>query len=205
MVEVWKDIPGYEGYYQVSNFGRIMSLRSYGGNEHKLLTPCGNGTGYLKVMLCKDRIHKQFLIHRLVAMAFIPNPDNCDFVNHKDEDKTNNVVDNLEWCTKSYNSVYYLNFDPRRKKQYAKRFLDKNTGELTSPRTKHIPVKYFRKIYQKDINGNIICIHENASIIKKEMGYSTGNIIFACKENEKRENTGRKKRTAFGYIWEFAE
>lgn len=72
-METWKDVIGYEGYYQVSNLGNVKSLKSYGGTTERVLAPQRNGTGYLKVMLCKDGKHKQFLIHRLVATAFIEN------------------------------------------------------------------------------------------------------------------------------------
>lgn len=113
MEEVWKDIPGYEGIYQISNFGRVKSLERYvrhcrGGNKiikEKILKPRVVAEGYLQISLCGN-IFKEELIHRLVAKAFIPNPDNLPQVNHKDENKQNNRVDNLEWCTRIYNQQY---------------------------------------------------------------------------------------------------
>lgn len=111
--EVWKPIPGYVGLYEVSNFGRVRSLTRvvYQQNhfhEYKgrILVPCVAGGGYLKVTLYKDNKAKQLFIHRLVAEAFIPNPLNLPQVNHKDEDKTNNCVWNLEWCDGKYNVNY---------------------------------------------------------------------------------------------------
>ena len=103
-MEEWRSIPGYEGLYEVSSYGRVKSLEiSYikknGVMDHKpeiILRPKNNGTGYFTVCLYKNKIHKYYLIHRLVAQAFIPNPDNLSEVNHKDEVKTNNNVDNLE-------------------------------------------------------------------------------------------------------------
>lgn len=102
--EVWKDVAGYEGLYQVSNLGRVRRFYK-NGKEHQLKPqPCG--FGYRFVILCKNGIRKQLLLHRLVAMAFIPNPGKLPEVNHKDEIKTNNCVDNLEWCARKYNINY---------------------------------------------------------------------------------------------------
>ncbi len=204
MKEIWKDIPGYDGKYQASNLGRIRSTRFYGKPKIRILKPQEQGTGYLKLTLVgDDRIHKQMLIHRLVAMAFIPNPNDYDFVNHKDENKTNNCVDNLEWCTKSYNSIYYLNKDKRRKEEYARRLRDKETGELSSPAVKHILRKYFQKVVQKDKNGNILNIFNNASEVAEKLGLDVRNLITVCKANKETERI--KKRTCKGYIWEFIE
>ena len=108
-MEEWKSIPGYEGLYEVSSYGRVKSLERYKSNnggiqliKEKILKPHNTKKGYLTVQFS----NKIFKVHRLVAEAFIPNPDNLPMVNHKDEDKTNNNVDNLEWCTAKYNSNY---------------------------------------------------------------------------------------------------
>lgn len=100
--EIWKDIQGFEEFYQVSNLGRVRSLYKRG----VILTPQINNRGYYFVMLYKDGKYHHALVHRLVAMAFIPNELKLPQVNHKDEDKSNNVVDNLEWCTNLYNNLY---------------------------------------------------------------------------------------------------
>lgn len=99
--EVWKPVVGYEGYYSVSNFGRIKSTR-YGN----ILRNTIKRNEYLQVHLSIGNAKKCASVHRLVAMAFLPNPSNYPSVNHKDEDKTNNHVENLEWCTPKYNSNY---------------------------------------------------------------------------------------------------
>lgn len=100
MIEEWKDIVGYEGLYKVSNIGRVY------GVKRKHILKHNSNHGYFLVCLCKCGAEKYFRIHRLVAEAFIPNPDKLPYVNHKDENKQNNAVDNLEWCTAQYNTEY---------------------------------------------------------------------------------------------------
>lgn len=107
MQEEWRDVVGYEGLYQISNLGRVRSLGHDTWHPGRVLKPVLDGKGnYYQVVLHKDKKIKHFQIHRLVAIAFLPNPDNLPQVNHKDECKTNNIVSNLEWCTISYNSRY---------------------------------------------------------------------------------------------------
>ena len=118
MQEIWKDIKGYEGLYQVSNLGRVKKLKHTtfhsGGNqysrfnykiEHKEKIVCSgdNGNGYRYMPLHNGQTSKNFYVHRLVAETFIPNPNNLPEVNHKDGDKTNNCTANLEWCTRKEN------------------------------------------------------------------------------------------------------
>ena len=109
-MEIWKDIQNYEGLYQVSNLGRIKSLsrrdRLNRVIQEKILKHGSNKKGYLIVVLCKEGRMKTCRVHRLVAKAFIPNPENKPEVNHKDEDKTNNKVENLEWMTRRENINY---------------------------------------------------------------------------------------------------
>lgn len=108
--EIWKDIEGYERLYQVSDLGRVRSLDREDAQGRRIkgtvLAGSLNGKGYLKVSLCRDGDVEGKLIHRLVAEAFLDNPDNFPQVNHKDENKTNNVVSNLEWCSALYNDMY---------------------------------------------------------------------------------------------------
>lgn len=119
--EIYRDIKGYEGYYQVSNFGNVRSLdreviRSDGQcNFHfgKILKLSDNGSGYLVAQLCKDAVVKGYLVHRLVASEFIPNEKKLPVVNHKDGDTKNNKIDNLEWCTQRYNIIHGLALHPR--------------------------------------------------------------------------------------------
>lgn len=108
MIEVYKDVPGYEGLYQVSNLGNVKSLNYNGTRQEKVLGLFINHNGYLRVNLWKNREQKTCKIHRLVAEAFIPNPFNYPCINHKDHNRQNNCVDNLEWCTVQYNNEYSL-------------------------------------------------------------------------------------------------
>ena len=112
MTEIWKDIVGYEGLYQVSNLGNVKRLKGYKGRgkgyivEEHLIQPSINSRGYQNVILCKNGKTKTFTMHRLVAIAFLDNSDNFPQVNHKDENELNNCVDNLEWCDSKYNNNY---------------------------------------------------------------------------------------------------
>lgn len=106
MSELWKNIEGYENIYQVSELGRVKRLAGVGCLSERLLKPIKDKDGYLKVFLYKSGKRKFLFIHRLVAQAFIPNTNNFPEVNHKNEDKSNNKPNNLEWCTSKYNINY---------------------------------------------------------------------------------------------------
>lgn len=108
MEEIWKDIPNYEGLYQISNLGRVKSLPRKGTNTKKerILKFAKSNKNYLIAILTKHNKRNAKSVHRLVAEAFIPNPNNFPQVNHKDENRHNNCVDNLEWCTNRYNCNY---------------------------------------------------------------------------------------------------
>lgn len=116
MKEEWKPINGYEGIYLISNFGRVKSLgrincpqKRGGADRDKILSPRNDKLGYSRVLLYSlTGKKKQFKTHRLVAMHFIPNPNNYPLVNHIDENPANNYVNNLEWCTHSYNIKYSI-------------------------------------------------------------------------------------------------
>lgn len=114
-MEVWKDIEGYEGYYQISNFGRVKSLKRkvwvskrqiYRELSERILKQGEDPNGYFRVVLNESAISKTFKVHRLVAIHFKENPKKLPFVNHKDENSKNNHYTNLEWCTPKYNANY---------------------------------------------------------------------------------------------------
>ena len=117
MKEIWRDIKGFEGKYQVSNTGKVKSLNYRRTGKEGIMKASENEYGYLFVELCKDGKTKTCRINRLVAQAFIPNPNNLPEVNHKNEDKTDNRVENLEWCNRSYNVNYGTGIKRRAEKR----------------------------------------------------------------------------------------
>lgn len=138
-MEIWKDIQGYEGIYQVSNLGRVKSfpktrnigknLRHYPGMIRKLQI---NKNGYVYVELSDNKKPKLIRVHRLVAIAFIPNQENKNAVNHKDGNKSNNCLENLEWCTNSENRQHAYNIGLQKKggaHHKAKKVINLVTGE----------------------------------------------------------------------------
>ena len=140
--EIWKDILGYEGLYQVSNTGKVKSLKRkvYAGRgrmrwqyERILSKNKTNGNGYKIVTLNKDGKGQNKYIHRLVAETFLENPYNYKYINHKDENKSNNCVDNLEFCTAQYNSTYnnlhIRNGLKNRNNKYSKKILQLNDND----------------------------------------------------------------------------
>ena len=183
MDEEWKDIKNFEGYYQVSNLGRIRSLDRYViANKHggkKLLKSRimkttkvkgrdGDNSHYLCVNLRKEGKNKVCMVHRLVAEAFIPNPDNLPVPNHIDGNKSNNIVTNLEWTTYSENNQHAL---------------DTN---LRNPRG--------TVICQYDLNHNFIKEYKSVIEASRENGYNYSSISHCL--------NGRQK-TYKGYIWEY--
>lgn len=106
VTEIWKNINGWENMYQVSNLGRVKSLNYNRTNKEQIVKPYQRKDGYIQVCLCKNSKITTYKLHRLVAQAFIPNPNRLPEINHIDEDKTNNCADNLEWCNSKYNKNY---------------------------------------------------------------------------------------------------
>lgn len=135
--EVWKDVVGFEGLYQVSNKGNIYSVERRDSRGYRcggrMLTPAYNSRGYLNVNLSKNGKSKTKKVHRLVAETFIPNPKGFLEINHKDENKSNNRVENLEWCTREYNNTYGTRIERTVQKQLKKvRAVNNETGEVVT-------------------------------------------------------------------------
>lgn len=172
-MEIWKDVVGYEEYYEVSNLGNVRRTRK--NKESNALKPLKRHHGYLAVQLYgkggNKRGCKIFSIHRLVAEAFIPNPNMLPEVNHKDEDKTNNSADNLEWVSHKENM---------------------NCGTLPD-RFKGRKSYRARPIIQYDKSGNQIAEFESASDAGKKLGFDFRNI----------QNALYKGHLSYGYFWKF--
>jgi hypothetical protein len=158
MEEIWKNIEGYENLYQVSNIGRVKSLGNGSSNNSKerFLKSTKNTCGYLFVILYKEGKGKSHKVHRLVAQAFLPNHNNLPQVNHKDEDKTNNRVENLEWCDAKYNNNYGSRTEKRRK-----------------------PILQFTK------NNEFVRRWDSIIEVEKELGFKHSNISKCCKGKNK--------------------
>ena len=197
MDEIWKDIKGYEGLYQVSNLGRVRSLGSDNWHKGRILKPHLDGRGhYLEVGLHKDHKSKTTNIHRLVAEAFIPNPNNLPQVNHKDECKTNNMVDNLEWCDAHYN----INYGNAKKRIIESRYRNNDINDIVSKikETKRknksfsceIPVNQFTW------EGVFVARYDSATEAQRITGVQRKDIGACCKKMIKR---------AGKFIWSYDE
>lgn len=173
--EIWKDIPGYKGFYQASNFGRIKRMTAGKTREH-ILKQFQVGE-YMSVGPSINNVKMQRRVHRLVAMAFIPNPNMFPCINHKDENKLNNTVANLEWCDVKYNCNY-------------------GTSILRCSESRKNN-KYSKKVEKVDKQGNIVAIYPSLKECKRN-GYNIRIISQLC--NQKR---GCRYKTHKGYFWRF--
>lgn len=151
-MEIWKDIEGYEGLYQVSSEGRVKSLNYNRTGEEKIMKGTKNNKDYFTVSLCKEGKTKTFSIHRLVATAFLPNPNNLPQVNHRNEDKTDNRVENLEYCDSKYNNNYGT-----------------RNERISKP------------ILQFNLDGEFIKKWDGAREVERELGFNHGDISTCCR------------------------
>ena len=171
--EVWRDIEGYDGLYQVSNQGRVKSLERKDclGRivKERILKPGVVSDGYLFVVLCAGGKRKKFFVHRLVCQAFHKNPNNKPEVNHVNEDKADNRACNLEWCTRKENCNHGTRTERSAKAQ------SKPIGQYTR-------------------DGELIKIWPSTAIVERQTGFSQGSIWGVA--------NGRHKQ-AYGYIWKY--
>ncbi|MFG6426059.1 MAG: HNH endonuclease [Muribaculaceae bacterium] len=176
--EIWRDIEGYEGLYQVSSHGRVKSMDKpmfYGDSDNVKNHECSirasrilkgrmKKNGYIQIGLSKDGIQRTFTVHRLVAQAFIPNPTHHPYVNHKDENKINNHADNLEWCTPTYNTRYGSGI----------------CRQSMAARNKPNAVKGIRKVYQYTLSGDYITEYPSVNEAARQTGIKQGTISSNC-------------------------
>ena len=199
MKEVWKDIEGYEGLYQISSMGRVKSLPKtsliqtkysyyYRATKEMILKADKDKYGYEGISISSGGIKKRFTMHRLVAKAFISNPNNYTQINHKDENKLNNCVDNLEWCTVKYNNNYGAHNIKISQKLKGKKISDAHKQKIIESRV-------CTPVFQLDKRSGTI-IKEYASMKEAEM--QTGifrSAISACCIG--------KCKSAGGYKWKY--
>lgn len=198
--EIWKDVKGYEGLYQVSNLGKVKSLsrkikeknnRLRMINE-KILKQAIDKNGYCKVTLSKNKERLIFSVHRLVATMFIPNKNNYPCVNHIDSNRQNNNVSNLEWCTHKENTQWAIKtgrFENARvvqRERTIKNKLGKN-HIFANKATK-------RKVGQYSLDGKLIAIYESMTKASLETGIKVQSISYVC---------NNKSKTGGGYKWKF--
>ena len=185
--EVWKDIKGYEGLYQVSNYGRVKSLPKYkkqwrGGLitvKERILKLHSQGTGYYNIQLFKNGICEYRYIHRLVAEAFLPNPNNLPCVNHKNENPSDNFVENLEWCTNGYN----VNYGTRNIRVAEKQINRKDCS---------------RQVLQYTKSGLFLKEYQSIAEATRETGVQGTHIIQVCQMKPKHKSAG-------GFIWRYKD
>lgn len=176
-MEIWKDIIGYEGYYQVSNFGNIKRIISKNRPKELIRKIVYKRNGYATVLLSVRQKVKLVHVHRIVAIAFIPNTENKAEVNHKDLNKKNNHISNLEWVTKLQNMQHVNSL-----KKWS------NNAKSGKENKRSIPVIQLSK------DGTIIKEWVNGLQASKELNIATGDICKVCKGNRK---------SAGGYIWKY--
>lgn len=178
MMEEWRDIAGYEGKYQVSNLGNVRNIK-----YHRSLKPRQTVFGYVRVALYDDAGKaKDYAVHRLVALAFIPNDHDLPCINHKNEDKRDNRAENLEWCTHLYNNHY-----GSREQLYE----DFRHGAF-----RRNPRKYKSPILQLDLNGKLVRKWDSIAEIRASEELKTPNGVLACCKG--------KQETSNGFRWQFA-
>lgn len=173
--EVWIPVVGYEGLYEISSFGNVRSLGNGGTYKtQRIMKQFKNTWGYLCVGLCKNGKSKHYQVHRLVAIAFIENPENFPQVNHKDENISNNNVNNLEWCSAKYNINYGTCI--------------KRSSE------KQINGKKSKQVLQFTKTGEFIAEFPSTREVKRQLGFLSGNISRCCHG---------KLKYAYGYVWKY--
>ena len=175
-MEEWRDIKGFEGLYQISSYGRVKSLertvwngKGYYKKSEKIRKGYDNGDGYLYVNLCKEGKRKQYRINRLVAMAFIPNPNNLPEVNHKDGNKLNNRADNLEWATRSENQKHAYKIGLQKSSEKQKQAVSKWNKE-----------NRIKSVHQYKLNGELIKTYKSCHDCSIELNTTNATVSRHC-------------------------
>lgn len=185
MSENWKDVPGWEGLYQVSDMGRIRSFKTK--PEGRVLSRKNKKGAYIQVILrSAGRPPRYVSLHRLVAEAFIPNPKNLPQVNHKDGDRQNNRASNLEWCTGAQN----VRDAQRRNPALLRKLIYYNKYQKP------------RRVVQMTLDGLVLGIYPNARAAQQATGVYSHNILQVA-AGTPYDRKGHIRRTAGGFVWRF--
>ena len=184
MRETWKDVVGYEGIYKVSNAGRVKSKIT-----NKVLKQFVTKSGYCKINLYKNKVPERCLVHRLVATAFIENNNNYPIINHKDENPGNNRVDNLEWCTYSYNTCYGTARERAVMHTDYKKRTENMNWEARNAKLKKPIIQLKDGVIIKEFDSIKSAVSEYGGV-----NAHGSNIIEVCK--------GRRKK-AYGFEWRY--
>ena len=181
--EIFRDIEGFENLYQISNYGRVYSLIS-----GKFLKTCKDKDNYRQITLHKNGKQKTYLVHRLVAQAFIPNPSNLPQINHKDENPSNNHLENLEWCDAKYNVNYGTRIERVMQHPNYKATREKS-GKVASEKLSK-PVLQFTK------DGELVAEYPSTREAERQTRIYNQSISKCC--NEKLKSAGK-------YLWRYKE
>ena len=181
--EIWKDIKGYEGLFQISSIGRVNSLNYRKSGKEGFLSVYTMNTGYPATHLCRNGEEKVVLIHRLIAEAFIPNPENKPEVDHINCDRKDFRIENLRWVSSKENSNNPVTLKKHWSRQGVESHLKGKTGKLC-----HLS----KQVLQMDKYGNVIRLWDSLMDIHRELGFNCGHISKCCLG---------KRKTAYGYIW----
>lgn len=225
-IEIWKSLK-FLGYpdYEVSNWGNVKSLNYLRTGKEKILKPAKSKNGYSSIVLCKRGIAKTFRLHKLIALTFIPNPENLPCINHKDENKENNRVENLEFCSARYNNNYGTRNERASKSMKGKIFTDEhkskiskaNKGKKRSEETKQKmrkqrteetkqkiseakrgkpQYKHRKPILQFTLDNVFLREFDSAKSASEELNIYATSITACCKG---------KLKTCGGFIWRYKE
>ena len=184
-MEMWRDIRGYEGLYQVSNYGRVRSLDRYvKGKSNSLRLLKGRiirqiqHGDYLHVLLYRNGVGKWLEVHQLVAQTFIPNPHDYDVVHHKDHDPSNNRVENLEWMPNNEHAAMHA----------AIRAKERGWGTT---------------VYQYTLDGELVAIFPSTSEAAKQFGFDKNEISICCRGGRHRNKKWIARKTHKGFKWSY--
>lgn len=188
MKEIWKPVKNYEGLYEVSNMGRVKSLNYNKTGKERILKLNKDKDGYLLVNLHKNTKMKSCKVHRLVATAFVENPEGYTEVNHINENKLDNRANNLEYCSRSYNNNYGTRNQRAGEKLKGRKFSEETIKKMAESKKK--------PVYSIDKESGLITYWESAKEAGRVLGIDPSSITRCCKG---------KVKSAGGFYWQYSD